>query len=206
MVRLLKPATFLLSLLPLVWICYQIWLLQSGSGHDLGADPGKAIVLFFGEWAISFLVLTLALTPLRTLLQETWPVRVRRMLGLFMFFYASLHLASYAVFLLELDVGNIARDLAKRPYISVGFAGWLLLLPLALTSTNAMVRRLGRRWRSLHRLVYVVAVLAVLHVFWLAKSSYFDAFLYGLLLLFLLSSRVFSSAAGLLLKLSKAHF
>ena len=206
MVRLLKSATFLLSLLPLVWICYQIWLLQSGVGHDLGADPGKAIVLFFGEWAISFLVLTLALTPLRTLLQETWPIKVRRMLGLFMFFYASLHLASYSVFLLELDLGNIARDLAKRPYITVGFAGWLLLLPLALTSTNAMVRRLGRRWRSLHRLVYVVAVLLVLHVFWLAKSSYFDAFLYGLLLLFLLSSRFFSSAAGLLLKLSKAHF
>lgn len=206
MVRLLKPATCLLSLLPLAWICYQIWLLQSGSGHDLGADPGKAIVLFFGEWAISFLVLTLALTPLRTLLQETWPIRVRRMVGLFMFFYASLHLASYAVLLLELDVGNIARDLAKRPYIAVGFAGWLLLLPLALTSTNAMARRLGRRWRSLHRLVYVVAVLAVLHVFWLAKSSYFDAFLYGLPLLFLLSTRFFSGAAGLLLKLSKVHF
>lgn len=206
MVRLLKPATFILSLLPLTWIFYQVWLLQAGTSHDLGADPGKAIVLFFGEWTIRFLVITLALTPLRTLLEETWPIRVRRMLGLFTFFYASLHLVSYAVFLLELDLGNIARDLVKRPYISVGFAGWLLLLPLAVTSTNAMVRRLGRHWRSLHRLVYCVAVLAVLHVFWLAKSSYFDAFFYGSLLLFLLASRYFLGVLGLLPKRIKALF
>lgn len=194
---MLKMVIFIAALIPLAWIGYQVWLLETASGHVLGADPGKAIVLFFGEWTVLFLILTLAMTPLRTLLKQSWPVRIRRMLGLFTFFYASLHLSGYAVFLLELNLDNIARELVERPYITIGFAAWLLLLPLALTSTNAMVRRLARNWKLLHRLVYVVAVLAVLHIFWIARSSYFDAFLYGFLLVSVLALRYLPARVAL---------
>lgn len=185
----LKLLTFIVSLGPLVWVIYQVFLLQAGVANDLGADPGKEIVLFLGEWAIRFLVLTLLLTPLRKLTGRSGILRVRRMLGLFTFFYASLHMLAWAIFLLELNLGRLGEDLLERPFITAGFSAWLLLLPLALTSTNKMVRLLGLKWRYLHRAVYGVAVLAVVHLIWLSKSSYLDATVYGVVLLTLIAAR-----------------
>ena len=185
----MKAITFLLSLLPLGYSLLQIYLLQSGAENSLGADPGKALVHLQGEWTIRFLMLTLLITPLRQLTGWTQLIRVRRMLGLFTFFYASLHLTAYLVFLLELNFSNLWADVLKRPYITIGFTAFVLLIPMAVTSTDAMVRRLRRRWQQLHRVVYVVAVLAVLHLVWLAKSSYAEAALYGSLIAVLLVCR-----------------
>ncbi|MEM7290777.1 MAG: protein-methionine-sulfoxide reductase heme-binding subunit MsrQ [Pseudomonadota bacterium] len=185
----MKPLTFLLSLAPFAYSVWQIYLLQSGGSHSLGADPGKELLLFQGEWAIRFLVLTLLITPLRISFGWNQLQSIRRMLGLFTFFYASLHLLAYVIFLLELDFSRIEEDLRERPFISVGFLAWLLLLPLAITSTNWMVRRLKKNWVKLHRLAYLVAALAVVHVFWLARSSYTEAIVYGTLFAGLLAFR-----------------
>ena len=188
-----KVLTFLLSLGPLAYSIFQVYLLQTGSAHTLGADPGKALVLMQGEWTIRFLVLTLLITPLRRLTGWNRPQKIRRMLGLFTFFYASLHLLAYIVWLLELDFANLWADIIKRPYVTVGFSAYLLLIPLAITSTNGMMRRLGRRWIKLHRAIYAVAVLAVTHLLWLSRSSYAEAAFYGTLIGILLLARVFGS-------------
>lgn len=187
----MKIPVFLLCLLPLVFSVVQVYLLQSGGAHSLGADPGKALVHMQGEWAIRLLLLTLLVSPLRQLTGWQALLSVRRMLGLFTFFYATLHVSAYLVLLLELNLANLATDVVKRPYITVGFVAWLFLVPLAVTSTDAMMRRLKKRWRLLHRAVYLVAGLAVVHVFWLARSSYEDAFLYGFLVAVLLLARWF---------------
>ncbi len=188
-----KVLTFLLSLGPLAYSVFQVYLLQTGSAHALGADPGKALVLMQGEWTIRFLVLTLLITPLRRLTGWNRPQKIRRMLGLFTFFYASLHLLAYMVWLLELDFANLWSDIIKRPYVTVGFSAYLLLIPLVITSTNGMMRRLGHRWLKLHRAIYAVAALAVTHLLWLSKSSYAEAAFYGALIGLLLLARVFGS-------------
>ena len=187
---MLKVLVFTGGILPLAWSLWQVYLLQTGGSHVLGPDPGKALVLMQGEWAIRFLLLTLAVTPIRRLTGWNGVQKVRRMLGLFTFFYASLHLASYAVFLLELDVTNLYEDILERPYITVGFAAWLLLVPLAMTSTRRMMLWLGKRWALLHRIIYGIGLLAVIHVIWLARSSYAEAFFYGLVLSILLAARL----------------
>ena len=184
----LKPAVFALSLLPLLYIAWQVVRFQSGE-QSLGADPGKAVVIFLGEWTINFLVLTLLVTPLRRLAGLNFLQPIRRMLGLYTFFYAALHFAGWLVLLLELRLGSIADDLVKRPFITVGFLALLLLLPLAVTSTNGMMRRLKRNWVRVHRLVYPIAVLAVIHLVWIAKSSYYTVAVYGGLLALLLLYR-----------------
>lgn len=194
---MLKSATFFLCLLPLGWSIYQVYLLQSGGVHSLGADPGKALVHMQGEWAIRLLVLTLLVSPLRKLTGWNRLQKVRRMLGLFTFFYATLHLSAYLVLLLELDFFNLLADIRERPYITVGFAAWLLLVPLAITSTNRMMRWLGRRWITLHRAIYLIAILAVVHVFWIARASYADALLYGSLVAMLLLARILPPGARL---------
>ena len=188
---MLKPAVFTLGFLPFVYSAWQVWLLSDGQPNNLGADPGKELLLFQGEWAIRFLVLTLMVSPIRKLTDWREVMKVRRMLGLFTFFYASLHLLAYSVFLLELNFARIGAELVERPFIALGFVAWLALLPLAVTSVDFMVRRLGRRWRQLHMLVYMVAVLAIVHVFWLAKSSYLEAAIYGGILAILLVYRLF---------------
>ena len=193
---MLKPVVFVLGLLPAAYSSFQVWMLQSGGVHYLGADPARELVLIQGQWAIHFLILTLLVTPVRQITGWIQIARLRRMLGLFTFFYASLHLAAYSALLLELDFSSVGIELVERPYITVGFLAWLLLLPLALTSTNRMVRMLGQNWRRLHRIVYAIALLGVAHVFWLAKSSYFDAFIYGSLLVILLVYRLFSRRKG----------
>jgi sulfoxide reductase heme-binding subunit YedZ len=156
----------------------------------LGADPVAALTHGTGDWALRLLLLSLAMTPLRRLLGQPWPIRFRRLVGLYAFFYACLHLAIYLV----LDLGGfwiqIFEDIAKRPYITVGFSAWLLLVPLALTSTRGWIRRLGRRWGQLHRAVYVAGVLAVLHYLWLVKSDLREPLVYAAVLALLLGLRL----------------
>ena len=195
---MLKPFTFLLGCLPFVYSLYQVYLLQTGQPNSLGADPGKALVHFQGEWALRFLLLTLLVTPVRKFPGLADLIRIRRMLGLFAFFYAAMHLLAYSQFLLLTDLSGIAADIAKRPYITVGFAAFVLLIPLAVTSTDGMIRRLKRRWKQLHSMIYVVAVLVVIHLAWIAKSSYAEPVFYGFLMAFLLGYRLWTARKRLL--------
>lgn len=162
----LKRGIFLVSLIPL------LRLIGDGVLGQLGANPIEKIIRTTGYWTLTLLLVTLAVTPLRRLSGWSWPGRFRRMLGLFAFFYGCLHFLSYLVLDQFFDWPAIVKDIAKRPYITVGFAAYLLLFPLALTSTDAMIRRLGgKRWRVLHRLVYLIAVLGVAHFWWLVKKD-----------------------------------
>ncbi len=181
-----KPAVFVASLLPFVWLlCGAFgWL-----GFSLGADPVKKLEHECGNWALKFLLITLAITPLRQLAHLPHLPRLRRMLGLFAFFYAALHFTVYLTLDLELNFGTLFADIAKRPYITIGFLALLLLIPLALTSTNKMMRRLGRRWQKLHRLVYVIAVLGVWHFWWQVKRDVREPLLYAGILALLLGYR-----------------
>lgn len=186
-----KTLLHALALAPLAELCWRVWHVFSGADIDaLGADPVSAIEHLLGLWALRLLLLTLAITPLRQLTGLAVLIRFRRMLGLYAFAYASLHLAAYLV----LDLGGywaqIAEEIVKRPYITVGFAAWLLLVPLALTSTQGWMRRLGRRWSRLHMLIYPIAILAVLHFWWIVKSDIREPLLYALILAALLGWRV----------------
>jgi len=184
--RFHKPLLFLISLLPLALIGWDGWR------GTLGANPIETLSHRSGDWALRLLLITLSVTPLVRLFGWTWLMRLRRMLGLFTFFYATLHLLNYLVLDQFFDWSEIAADIVKRPYITVGFATYLLLLPLALTSTNGMIRRLGgQRWRSLHSLVYPAALLAVLHFLWLVKADLLEPFSYGVVLLLLLLFRLY---------------
>ena len=156
----------------------------------LGANPVEALEHRTGDWALRLLLLTLALTPLRRLGGWQWPLRRRRMLGLFAFFYASVHLVVYVVVDQFLDLAAVWEDILERPYVLAGSLAWLLLLPLALTSTRAAMRRLGRRWKRLHRLVYAAAGLAVLHYLWLVKADLREPLLYAAVLVLLLLLRL----------------
>ena len=188
--RTLKPAVFILCLLPFVYCIYQVVALSLGYTHQLGADPGKAIVRFNGEWALRFLLLTLCVTPLRQIF--AWPrvAQIRRMLGLFCFSYASIHLMSYMTFLLEFRFADIAADIVKRPYITVGFIAYMALFPLAITSNNWMVRRLRQHWKTLHKLVYLILIMVLIHLLWLTRSDYTQAAIYSTLGLMLLGHRI----------------
>jgi sulfoxide reductase heme-binding subunit YedZ len=175
-VRTAKPGVFLICLIPAVI------LVARAVGNDLGANPVEAITRTTGDWTLRFLLATLAMTPLKRLIGRPWPIRFRRMLGLYAFFYASLHLLTYIVIDRELDWPGIAEDVVKRPYITVGFTAFVLLIPLALTSTRAMVRRLGRRWQTLHRAVYATGILGVVHYVWLVKADLFEPLIYAAIL------------------------
>jgi sulfoxide reductase heme-binding subunit YedZ len=183
--RLFRTAVFVVSLVPFLWLVWDTW------NANLGTDPVQQITHRTGDWALRFLLITLAITPLRRLSGWNELIKLRRMLGLYAFFYASLHLTTYLV----LDLGGfwsqIFADILKRPFITVGFIAWLLMLPLALTSTKGMMRRLGRRWQLLHRLVYVCAGLAVLHFIWLVKADLSEPLIYLGILLLLLGFRIY---------------
>ncbi len=188
--RLAKVAAHLAALVPLTVLAWQFWQVFSGADLDaLGADPVAEIEHRTGLWALRLLLLALAVTPLRQLTGQAGLLRFRRMLGLYAFFYASLHLAAYLALDLRGYWTQIFEEIAKRPYITVGFTAWLLLVPLALTSTQGWVRRLGRNWIRLHRLIYVIGVLAVLHFWWLVKSDIREPLLYAALLAVLLGWR-----------------
>jgi sulfoxide reductase heme-binding subunit YedZ len=182
-----KPLGFIACLAPLAW-------LASGAfgwfGASLGPDPVKELEHECGKTALNLLLLTLAVTPVRELTSQPQLLRLRRMLGLFAFFYVVLHFTIYLVLDLELNFATLGADIAKRPYITIGFTALLLLIPLAVTSTNGMMRRLGRRWQTLHRLIYVIAVLGVWHFYWQVKRDVREPLLYAGILAVLLGYRV----------------
>lgn len=187
MSRATKPVVFVLALSPLLLLVWR------GLTMRLGANPEQAVIWTTGLWTLRMLLLTLAVTPLRVLTGWSELARLRRMLGLFTFSYALLHFISYFGLVNDFDVGEVARDVVKHPFVLAGMTALLLLLPLAATSTNAMIRRLGAaRWRALHRLIYVIAPVAVFHYWWgkLAKNNTADPKLYALVLALLLGWRV----------------
>ncbi len=181
-----KPVGFVLSLMPLAWL---VW----GAFADrLGANPAEYLIRSTGDWTLRFLCLTLAVTPVRILTGTPALARLRRMLGLYVYFYACLHLLCYAWFDMGLDVTDIARDIAKRPFILVGFGAFLLLTPLAATSFNRAIRALGAaKWQMLHRAVYAIALLAILHFFWMraGKQDFAEVGVYAAVLGTLLAWR-----------------
>ena len=180
-----KAGVFLAALVPLGAI------VAAAASGELGANPVEALLHHFGEWSLRLMLATLAITPLRRLTGWSQAVRLRRMLGLFAFFYAALHLATYVVLDRSLLVEEVLEDLTERPYIMVGFAAFVLLVPLAATSTNAMVRRLGgRRWRLLHRLAYFAAAAGVVHFWWLVKADVRAPLIYAAILALLLVLRL----------------
>ncbi|HTY93840.1 MAG TPA: protein-methionine-sulfoxide reductase heme-binding subunit MsrQ [Steroidobacteraceae bacterium] len=184
---LYKPVVFAASLVPAV-------LLLLGAfgvlGKDLGADPVARLLHSCGKTGLNFLLLTLLVTPVRRLTGWNDLVRLRRMLGLFAFFYLAAHFTVYLVLDRQLDYANVLQDITKRPYITLGFAALLLLIPLAVTSTNRMMRRLGRRWQRLHRLIYPIAILGVWHYWWQVKKDIRQPLLYAGMLAVLLGSRL----------------
>lgn len=188
-----KSVVHLLSLAPLAFLLWQAWSVARTGSDALGADPVAEIEHRLGLWALRFLMFTLAVTPLRQLTGKPVLVRFRRMLGLYAFFYASLHFAAYLGLDLRGYWTQIFEEIAKRPYITVGFAAWLLLLPLAITSTTGWIRRLGRNWARLHKLVYAIGVLAVLHFWWLVKSDIREPALYAGILAVLLGWRAWKT-------------
>lgn len=170
--RIYKSILFCLLLLPAVFLTLAV--LQ----NNLGPDPAEALADATGEWALRILLLTLSITPLRTVTGIVQLTQFRRMTGLFAFFYACIHLLVFIAFLLGWQWSDVYEALLERPYISVGFASFLLMLPLAVTSTNAMRRKLGRRWTLLHRLIYPAAIFALLHLLWQVRSDYTEALVY----------------------------
>ncbi len=189
--RSVKPVLWLLCLMPFVWL---VW----GAAKDaLGANPAEYLIRATGDWTLRLLCVTLAVTPLRVMLGLPELAKLRRMLGLFTYFYVVLHLLCYSWLDMGFEWAEIAVDIAKRPFILVGFTAFVLLTPLALTSFNRAIRWLGvKRWQWLHRLVYGVAVLAVLHFFWMraGKSNFAEVFVYASVLLVLLAWRFFRSS------------
>ena len=185
--RAAKPVLFALALLPFAWLFY------AAAADQLGANPAEALIRSLGDWTLRFLCLALAVTPLRVLTHTPALARFRRMVGLWVFFYAVLHLLAYAVFDMELDVGEMLLDVVKRPFILVGTLALVLLALLAATSFNGAIGWLGaKRWRALHRAVYAVAVLSVLHFFWMraGKNDFAEVALYAAVLALLLGWRV----------------
>jgi methionine sulfoxide reductase heme-binding subunit len=181
-----KPAVFAASLVPFAWLSCCLF---GRLGFSAGVDPVKFLELECGQTALNFIFLTLLVTPVRHLAGLPHLLRLRRMLGLFAFFYVVLHFTVYVVLDLELDWRTLGADIAKRPYITVGFTALLMLIPLAVTSTNRMMRRLGRRWTRLHRLVYVIAALGVWHYYWQEKKDVREPLLYAAVLVLLLGYR-----------------
>ena len=184
MQKYLKPSVFILSTIPFLIILYKIFL------NKLGPEPVKEITHFTGEWTLIFLCLTLSMSPLKRLTNLPVWVSFRRTLGLFVFFYATLHLLTYVGLDYRFDWQPILDDVVKKKYIFVGFAAWLLLIPLALTSSQKMMLLLKQNWKKLHRLIYVIAILGSLHFVWLSKTIYFKPLIYFVIITILLFLRV----------------
>lgn len=184
----IKSLLFIIALLPFGRLALFTYTDQ------LGANPVEFITRNTGDWTLYFLCMTLAVTPLRRLSKWNWLIKLRRMLGLFVFFYASLHFTTFLWFDHFFDVREMLTDVIKRPFITVGFTAFVLLIPLAITSTNGMVRRLGgRRWQWLHRLIYVIAALGILHYWWMkaGKNDFEQPLIFGLIVAGLLLVRAY---------------
>lgn len=188
--RWLKPAAFAISLLPFFWWGYR------ALGGQLGANPIEATTRYFGDWALRFLLIALAVTPVRLLAKWNGIARLRRMLGLFAFFYVTLHVMSYVGLDLFFDMRLLVQEIIKRRYITVGMFALVILIALALTSTDAMTRRLGgRRWRRLHSLVYPAAIAGVIHYYMMVRAGFIEPLTYGLILAALFAVRIVKKTA-----------
>ena len=181
----IKTLAFLLASFPLIRL---IWL---GVHDNLSANPIEFIERSTGFWALLILLITLSLTPIRLITNRVWQLQLRRMLGLFMFFYACLHIAIYLWLDFSFVWADISKDIIKHPRILLGFFAFILTIPLAITSNKAMVRRLGERWKQLHQLVYLIAILGVVHFWWLVKKDIREPLLYASILVLLLAIRIY---------------
>lgn len=183
-----KLGVFLLSLTPF------LLLVNDALMERLGANPIEALHFRSGDWALRFLCITLALRPIKILTGQTWPLRYSRMMGLFTFFYASMHFLVYIVLDLSLSWEQVIDEIPKSPYALVGLFAYMMLIPLAVTSTKKMQKRLGKNWKKLHRLVYVVSFAVIIHYFWLVKSDIREPLLYTVIISLLLSVRIADAA------------
>jgi len=182
---ILKVVLFILSLGPFVW------LLVAAFTDNLGANPVEYLTRATGTWTLVYLCITLGITPVRKVSGWNWLTLYRRMFGLFAFFYVCLHFTTYIWFDQDFDVHSIIKDVIKRPFITVGFAAFVLLIPLAITSNNWLVRKMGaKRWQALHRLVYVICVLGVVHYWWLVKRDLTQPIIYGSIVAVFLAARL----------------
>ena len=184
MIKYFKLSIFISSIIPFLLITYKIFF------NKLGPEPVKEITHFTGEWTLIFICLTLSMSPLKKLTNINYWVKVRRMFGLFVFFYASLHLLTYIGIDYRFSWQPIFDDVIKKKYIFVGFAAWALLIPLTITSSQKMIILLKHNWKKLHRLIYVIAILGSLHFIWLSKTIYFKPLIYFVLITVLLALRV----------------
>jgi len=184
MKKYFKPSIFILSTIPFILITFKIFF------NKLGPEPIKEITHHTGEWTLLFLIFTLSMSPLKQLTNLNIWISARRMLGLFAFFYASLHMLTYVALDYRFDMNEISKDIVTKRYIFIGFAAWLLLVPLALTSSTRMVKLLKQYWKKLHRLIYVIAFLGVIHFIWLVKKDLTEPLIYLLIVLFLLLFRI----------------
>ena len=178
-----KPSIFFLSLIPFFLILYKIIF------NKLGPEPVKEITHFTGEWTLLFIIFTLSMSPLKKITKLNIWISFRRMLGLFLFFYATLHMLTYVVIDYRLDLQSISKDIITKKFIFVGFAAWVLLLPLALTSSRKALVYLKDKWKKLHRLIYVIAILGVTHFIWLVKKDLTEPLIYAVIILILLLFR-----------------
>src|SRR6266481_55417 len=182
--RLTKIAIFLTALIPLERLVWKAF-------HDaLGANPIEVITHSTGDWTLILILTTLSITPLRKLTKQYWLIGIRRMIGLFAFFYGCLHFTTYLWLDKSFDVHEIIKDVYKRPFITAGFTAFVLMIPLALTSTKGWIRRLGKNWQRLHRLIYITAIAGVVHYIWLVKADLREPLRYGSVLSVLLIYRV----------------
>ncbi len=191
----IKASAFLLASFPLIRL---IWL---GVHDNLSANPIEFIERSTGFWALLILLITLSLTPIRLITNRVWQLQLRRMLGLFMFFYACLHITIYLWLDFSFVWADISKDIIKHPRILLGFFAFILTIPLAITSNKAMVRRLGERWKQLHQLVYLITILGVVHFWWLVKKDIREPLLYASILLLLLAIRIYYKKDSIITKL-----
>ncbi len=184
MKKYLKPGVFLLSLIPFLIIIYKIFF------NQLGPEPVKEITHHTGEWTLIFIIITLAMSPLKKITKLNIWISFRRMLGLFVFFYATIHLMTYIVIDYRFDWQQIYDDVLKKKYVFIGFSAWLLLIPLAATSSQKMTKLLKQNWKKLHRLIYVIAIFGALHYIWLSKTIFFKPLIFAIIILILLMFRL----------------
>ena len=180
----LKPSVFFLSLWPIYIIVYQLIY------NKLGPEPVDRIINHFGEWTLIFVLLTLSMTPLKKITNSVEWIKFRRMLGLFAFFYASIHMLSYVGLDYRFDFDPLIDDVLKKKFIFIGFSAWLLLIPLAITSSDKMVRILKNNWKKIHKLIYVISIFGVLHFIWLSKTIFFKPLIFLIILVILLLFRI----------------
>ena len=184
MKKYLKPGVFLLSLIPFLIIIYKIFF------NQLGPEPVKEITHHTGEWTLIFIIITLAMSPLKKITKLNIWISFRRMLGLFVFFYATIHLMTYVVIDYRFDWQQIYDDVLKKKYVFIGFSAWLLLIPLAATSSQKMTKLLKKNWKKLHRLIYLIAIFGALHYIWLSKTIFFKPLIFAVIIIVLLMFRL----------------